>query len=81
MAISFVGPRYRVTIPKQLREEVQLKVGDRISFFRKGDEIIMVKVPKDPLKVMAGSLKVKNAREKLREMKLEDLRAEEDRGL
>ena len=56
-------------------------IGDKISFLRKGDEIIIFKVPEKPLLKMAGSLKTKkNIRKILRELKQEEIETEKHRG-
>ena len=80
MTVVSISPRYRITIPKEIRDETNLKVGDKISFLRKGDEIIIFKVPEKPLLKMAGSLKTKkNIRKILRELKQEEIEAEKYR--
>ncbi len=80
MAVVSISPRYRITIPKEIRDETNLKVGDKISFLRKGDEIIIFKVSEKPLLKMAGSLKTKkNIRKILHELKQEEIEAEKYR--
>ena len=80
MTVVSISPRYRITIPKDIRDETNLKVGDKISFLRKGDEIIIFKVPEKPLLRMAGSLKTKkNIRKILQELKQEEIEAEKYR--
>ena len=80
MTVVSISPRYRITIPKEIRDETDLKVGDKISFLRKGDEIIIFKVPEKPLLRMAGSLKTKkNIRKILQELKQEEIKAEKYR--
>jgi len=58
VTISVVDPRYRITIPKDIREGSDINIGDRITFLKKGEEIILFKVPKDPLLAMKGSLRI-----------------------
>ena len=80
MTVVSISPRYRITIPKEIRDETNLKVGDKISFLRKGEEIIIFKVPEKPLLKMAGSLKTKkNIRKILQEIKQEEIEAEKHR--
>ena len=80
MTVVSISPRYRITIPKEIRDETNLKVGDKISFLRKGDEIIIFKVPEKPLLKMAGSLKTKkNIRKILQELKQEEIETEKYR--
>ena len=81
MATVSILPRYRITIPKDVRKASGLKIGDRIAFMKKGDQLIIVKVPNKPLEDMAGALKTnKNVRKFLRKLKEEDLEAERRRG-
>ena len=78
MSAVSISPRYRITIPKDVREESDLKVGDRLAFLRKGDEIVIVKVPEKPLEKMGGSLTTKkNVKKILQELKKGDLRSEQ----
>ena len=77
MTAVSISPRFRITIPKDVRKDNDLKVGDRLAFLRKGDEIVIVKVPEKPLTKMGGSLTTKkNVRKILQELKEEDLRSE-----
>ena len=81
MTAVSISPRFRITIPKDIREGTDLKIGDRISFLRKGDEIVIFKVPEKPLLEMAGMLKTKkNIRKILQDLKREDLEVEKHRG-
>jgi AbrB family looped-hinge helix DNA binding protein len=81
LTTTTVSPRYRITIPKNVREESNLKIGDQIAFLKKGDELILVKIPKRPLSEMAGALKTKkNVRKALKQLKVEELEAENLRG-
>jgi len=81
MSVVSISPRFRITIPKEIREETNLKVGDKISFLRKGDEIVIFKVPDKPLIKMAGSIKAKkDVRKILQELKQEEIGAEKSRG-
>lgn len=82
MAVVSILPRYRITIPKEVREENGLKVGDRLAFLRKGNELVIVKVPKKPLQEMGGDLKTKkDVRKTLRQLKKEEEKGESRRGL
>lgn len=42
MAITKVGPKYQVTIPKAARDAVQLKVGDFVDIERKGNKLVLI---------------------------------------
>jgi len=44
--MTSITPRYRITLPKEIREKTELHIGDEISFLRRGDEIIIVKEQK-----------------------------------
>jgi len=77
MTYAVINPRFRITIPKKLRQKTGLKIGDKIAFLNKGEEIIMIKVPEKPLTSMAGSLPTeKNVRILLKTMKQEDKKSE-----
>lgn len=77
MTYAVINPRFRITIPKKLRQKTGLKIGDKIAFLNKGEEIIMIKVPEKPLTSMAGSLSTeKNVRSILKTMKQEDKKSE-----
>lgn len=81
MSLVSISPRFRITIPKEIREETNLKVGDKISFLRKGDEIVIFKVPDKPLIKMAGSMKTKkDVRKILQKLKQEEIGVEKFRG-
>jgi len=41
MITSTVGRRGQVTVPRAIRQWLQLQEGDRIAFIRRGDEIIL----------------------------------------
>lgn len=77
MTYAVINPRFRITIPKKLRKKTGLKIGDKIAFLNKGEEIIMIKVPQKPLTSMAGSLTTeKNVKHILKTMKEEDKKSE-----
>ncbi len=78
MTVVCVSPRFRITIPKEIRKTTDLKVGDNISFLKKGDEIVMFKVPSNPLQKMRGSIKTnKNVRKILEDLRNEEINAEQ----
>jgi AbrB family looped-hinge helix DNA binding protein len=82
MSAVSISPRFRITIPKDVREDSDLNVGDRLAFLRKGNEIVIFKVPEKPLKKMGGSLTTKkNVKKILQELKKEDLKSERSRGV
>ena len=79
MPSTSISPRYRITLPKDIREDLDLQIGDEISFLRKGDEIIIVKVPKDPLKKMAGIVHTdEDVKGILKKLKEEELMTEDE---
>jgi AbrB family looped-hinge helix DNA binding protein len=79
MPSSIVDPRFRITIPREIRERFEIKEGDKVSFFAVGDQISLYKIPKEPLLSMRGILKVdKDPRKILTELKEEDLRDEKE---
>jgi AbrB family looped-hinge helix DNA binding protein len=77
MSAVSISPRYRITIPKDIREDNDLKIGDRLAFLSKGEEIVIFKVPIKPLVKIGGSLNTKkDVRKILQELKEADLRSE-----
>ena len=77
MTYAVINPRFRITIPKKLRQKTGLKIGDKIAFLNKGEEIILIKVPEKPLTTMAGSLTTeKNVRSLLKTMKKKKKKSE-----
>jgi AbrB family looped-hinge helix DNA binding protein len=82
MSSTIVDPRYRITLPRDIREESDINPGDRLTFLRKGEQILIFKIPENPLLAMKGSLHMdKDPREFLRKLKEEDLGDEESEGL
>ncbi len=57
MTLVRVSTRGRVTIPKEIREKLQLEKGDRVAFVRIGDEVYMQPV-KDTLLDKMGTIPV-----------------------
>ena len=55
MATVTVSPKYQVVIPREVRESLGLKSGEKVQIFRYGDRIEFVPVRK--LKRMRGFLK------------------------
>ncbi len=52
-----LSTRGRVTIPKEIREKLELKQGDRVAFVRIGDDVFMRSV-KDTLLNKMGTIPV-----------------------
>ncbi|MBI5695851.1 MAG: AbrB/MazE/SpoVT family DNA-binding domain-containing protein [Nitrospirae bacterium] len=68
MSTSTVSPKYQVVIPKDVREQMHIKTGQKLSFLViKG---VLHIVPVEPLEKLAGFLKG---------MDTSDIRDEEDR--
>ena len=49
----------QITIPKQVRERLQLKPGDQVAFYEREGGIMVVEAAKVHLMDLAGSLKTK----------------------
>lgn len=58
MPTSLVTRKSQVTIPKEIREQVELEVGDRVSFVVRDGEIVLKPPPKSILD-LRGSVKAK----------------------
>jgi AbrB family looped-hinge helix DNA binding protein len=57
MKASTVSAKGSVVIPKELRERLGLKKGDKVQFVEYGNVIAVVLVSKDPIAESAGMLK------------------------
>jgi AbrB family looped-hinge helix DNA binding protein len=55
MARVTVSPKYQVVIPKEVREQIKLRPGDKVDILLYGDGILFI--PLRPLREMRGSLK------------------------
>ena len=71
MVQALVSPKYQVVIPKEVRNALHVKVGQKMSFLTKGGIIYMI--PDRPLSSMRGFIK--------RPFSLEGLREKKDRPL
>jgi AbrB family looped-hinge helix DNA binding protein len=58
MSLVTVSPKFQVVIPKELREELGVKVGDKLSAVKVDGKIELQRVR--PLHELYGSLKGKN---------------------
>ena len=68
MATTTVSPKYQVVIPKEVREKLHLKSGQKMSVVTKGGIIYFV--PEKPLESFRGFL---------RGIDTKDIREEDDR--
>jgi AbrB family looped-hinge helix DNA binding protein len=64
MSVTTISPKYQVVIPKDVREKLRLKTGQKMVVVAKGDIVYMV--PDKPLESLRGFLEgmsTKNLRE------------------
>lgn len=64
MATTTISPKYQVVIPKEIREKLRLKSGQKMMVVAKGDVVYLI--PEKPLESFKGFLKgmdTKNLRE------------------
>lgn len=59
MSYSTLTRKGQITIPKLLRDELGLELGDRVAFRRRGNEIVLKPLQRTLLD-LAGSVKPKN---------------------
>jgi AbrB family looped-hinge helix DNA binding protein len=57
MNVSKVGRRGQISIPRMIRQELNLQEGDRLAFIRRGDEVILQPL-KHTLSDFRGSIPV-----------------------
>lgn len=64
MATTTISPKYQVVIPKEIREKLRLKSGQKMTVVVKGDVVYLI--PEKPVESFKGFLKgmdAKNLRE------------------
>jgi len=64
MATTTISPKYQVVIPKEIREKLRLKSGQKMTVVVKGDVVYLI--PEKPVESFRGFLKgmdTKNLRE------------------
>ena len=61
MATITISPKYQVVIPKEIREKVHLKSGQKMTVFTKGGVIYFI--PEKPLETFKGFLKGMDTRD------------------
>lgn len=54
---TVISKRGQVSIPALIREQMDLREGDRLEWFYDGESLTLVHVPKDPLNALRGSAK------------------------
>ena len=72
MTRSSVSPKYQVVIPKELRERVHIRPGQKVTFYERGGIIYLI--PDIPIKKLRGLFKGRG-------IGLEDLRDKSNRPL
>lgn len=60
MGISTISPKYQVVIPKEVREKLKLKSGQKMVVVAKGGVVHMI--PEKPLEFFKGFLKGLNSK-------------------
>lgn len=68
MVMSKVTTKGQATIPKEIRELLGLKPGDRVMFLKRGDEIVLYPV-KGTLLDIKGSIKPRSRPEDLEKVR------------
>lgn len=70
MIMSKLTSKGQMTIPKGIRDHLGLKVGDRVAFIQRGDEVVLYPV-KGTLLDLRGSIKPRRSPEDLEEVRRE----------
>ncbi len=68
MSISTLTRKGQITIPKPLRDQLGLRLGDRVTFRRRGDEIVLRPLVRTILD-LEGSVQPKNHPEDFAEVR------------
>jgi AbrB family looped-hinge helix DNA binding protein len=61
MATTTISPKYQVVIPKDVREKLQLKSGQKMTVVVKGGVVYLI--PEKPLESFKGFLKGMNTKD------------------
>ena len=67
-ARSVVSSKFQVTIPKEVREELEVAEGETLSFVVEGERMHIVRIPKDiigAMKNLLGGKRFPGAREEI----------------
>ncbi len=70
VGISKVTSKGQATIPKEIRERLGIKPGDRVAFVVRGDTVIVIPI-KGTLRDLRGSIRPKKVPEDLEEVRRE----------
>lgn len=70
MVMCKVTSKGQTTIPKEIRDYLRLKAGDRVAFIQRGDEVVLYPV-KGTLLDLRGSIKPRSRPEDLEEVRHE----------
>ena len=54
--VTTITAKGQVTIPKAIREALQVDKGDRLLFVLEGDRLVLVPIRKRPLRELCGAL-------------------------
>ena len=49
MAVSRVTRNYQVTVPREIRELADIKIGDTVLFIKEGEDIVLRRIDKELL--------------------------------
>jgi len=56
MPVVIITRNYQITIPKQIREKLGLKEGDKVEIYQEGDRIVIKKLEKRELEELRDFL-------------------------
>jgi AbrB family looped-hinge helix DNA binding protein len=73
---SKVTLKGQIVIPKELREELKIKTGEKMLFKKLDKKILLIPKPKDPLQFIFGiakGVKLGNLRKEIKELRKDDL--------
>ena len=73
MAVVTVSSKGQITLPKEIRDAFGIEKGSKLQVLAIGEQLILISIPKDPIKALKGSIKLRRPiTEIIREMREEE---------
>lgn len=80
MATLTVSSKGQVVIPREIREKLRIAKGTKLELIELGGELLLVRLPDDPLSSLRGMFKAKRPLQEMRSWVKEEDRKLVERG-